>query len=218
MIARPGHRLLVELPHGMPPNAEPPGWSLCSVHRSRPRLRVAVPRSTGQLEHPWDEAHRAVRKPALIGLEGVAGPAYAKPDFVQSWPFPRPDSGGLESFTGSPCEDRSPDAFWSESATLPSAGTWTKGTPNSRPLESALGDSGNGRHAGSAFWTPATIRPIPPCHSTCAPTSSGISWTRVPEGCNRPRKALPGEYSGPRHRNPGPARRTANCHSGRPVQ
>ena len=27
-------------------------------------------------------------------------------------PFPRRDSGGLESFTGSPCEDRNPDGYW----------------------------------------------------------------------------------------------------------
>jgi subtilisin family serine protease len=39
-------------------------------------------------------------------------PRYAEPDFLQAFPFPRPDSGGLESFTGSPCEDRNPDGFW----------------------------------------------------------------------------------------------------------
>ena len=97
MIARLGHRLLVELPHGAASECGTAG--LESVFRpSTPAPAwVAVPRSTGQLEHPWDEAHRAIREPASIGLEGVAGPAYAEPDFVQSFPFPRPDSGGLAS-------------------------------------------------------------------------------------------------------------------------
>jgi subtilisin family serine protease len=101
-------------------------------------------------EHPWDEAHRAVRDPASVGLESAAPPAYAEPDFVQSWPFPRPDSGGLESFTGSPGEDRSPDGFWPIGD--PAFG-WHLDEDHSR-LKAArerLGDPGDGRRVRVAI-------------------------------------------------------------------
>jgi hypothetical protein len=109
MSIRPSHRLLIEIPR-VPTAAA----ALEAVSRPGTPLTAwaAVPRPSAPTSHPWDAAHRAVRDPASVGLEAVAGPAYAEPDFVQSWPFPRPDSGGLESFTGSPCEDRGPDDFW----------------------------------------------------------------------------------------------------------
>src|SRR5262249_36764932 len=102
------------------------------------------PRPSGRAEHLWDEAHRAVRDPASAGLEGVPGPAYAEPDFVQAWPFPRPDSGGLESFTGAPCGDRGPDAFWPVGN--PAFG-WhlDEGQSRLKAARDRLGDPGDGR-------------------------------------------------------------------------
>jgi subtilisin family serine protease len=115
MATRPGYQLLIELPAGPLPAHGADGSGLEAVFGPRAPAPswVAAPRPPGRAEHPWDEAHRAVRDPASAGLEGVPGPpTYAEPDFIQSWPFPRRDSGGLESFTGSPCEDRGPDDFW----------------------------------------------------------------------------------------------------------
>jgi subtilisin family serine protease len=74
---------------------------------------VAAPAPAGAAVHPWDLAHRAVRDPASAGFESTAlPPAYAEPDFVQVFPFPRADGGGLESTGGGPCADRGPDSFW----------------------------------------------------------------------------------------------------------
>jgi hypothetical protein len=61
--------------------------------------------------HPWDLAHQAVRQPAALGFESARAPHYAEPDFIQAFPFPKPDGGGFEG-SGGPCEDRGPDAFW----------------------------------------------------------------------------------------------------------
>jgi hypothetical protein len=61
--------------------------------------------------HPWDVAHQTVRQPAALGRESARAPHYAEPDFVQAFPFPRPDGGGFEG-SGGPCDDRGPDAFW----------------------------------------------------------------------------------------------------------
>src|SRR5262245_43685883 len=107
-----GRRLMLELPSTAsipavgaaleavsPPQADAPAWAAASA-------------PGGASEHPWDQAHRAVRDPAAIGLEAVAPPTYAEPDLVQTFPFPRPDSGGLEWFTSSPCEERAPDDYW----------------------------------------------------------------------------------------------------------
>lgn len=66
----------------------------------------------GPSEHPWDEAHRVVRAPAVVGLESAAGPVYAEPDLVQEFPHERPADGPLESFTAPPCSDEPPDDFW----------------------------------------------------------------------------------------------------------
>lgn len=66
----------------------------------------------GPTTHPWDRAHQAVREPAAIGLESTAAPTYAEPDFVQAFPFPRADGGGLESGATGPCDDRGPDEYW----------------------------------------------------------------------------------------------------------
>lgn len=63
-------------------------------------------------DHPWDQAHRAVRDPAAAGLEAVAAPAYAEPDFVQAFPFPRGDGGGLEGVNDSPCRPGGPNEHW----------------------------------------------------------------------------------------------------------
>lgn len=72
---------------------------------------ASVPRPAGSSAHPWDEAHRVVQQPAGA-LESMPAASYAEPDFVQAFPFPRPDSGGLESFSASPCEARAPDGDW----------------------------------------------------------------------------------------------------------
>lgn len=78
---------------------------------------AAAPLPPRPAAHPWDEAHRAVRDPAAAGFESAADPpSYAEPDFVQAFPFPRPEGGGLESFTGDPCEASGPDDFWSLAA------------------------------------------------------------------------------------------------------
>ncbi|HJZ54087.1 MAG TPA: S8/S53 family peptidase, partial [Gemmataceae bacterium] len=105
---------------------------------------VVAPAPAGQAEHPWDQAHRAVRDPAAVGLESLAGPPYAEPDFVQVFPFLRPDSGGLESFTGSPCEDRAPDDFWPIGT--PGLG-WHLDESHSqlRSARNRAGDPGDGR-------------------------------------------------------------------------
>jgi hypothetical protein len=113
MGMRPGQRLLLELRPGTgPASAAAAGLESVSRPAGPAPGWVAAPRPAGRAEHPWDEAHRAVRDPSSVGLESVAGPAYAEPDLIQAFPFPRPDSGGLESFTGSPCDDRGPDDFW----------------------------------------------------------------------------------------------------------
>jgi subtilisin family serine protease len=104
MSVHASRRLLIERPaasavlESLSSTAAPTEW-------------VAVPRPAGVSVHPWDEAHRAVRAPAALGLEST-GVSYAEPDFVQVFPFPRPDSGGLESLTSSPCEDRGPNDYW----------------------------------------------------------------------------------------------------------
>jgi subtilisin family serine protease len=61
--------------------------------------------------HPWDVAHQTVRQPSMVGLESVRAPHYAEPDFIQAFPFPKPDGGGFEG-SGGPCNDSGPDAFW----------------------------------------------------------------------------------------------------------
>jgi len=99
LIGIPARRLLIE--------RRPAG--LESVGTSAAEWTAVTPPDTAS--HPWDLAHRAVRRPAALGLESVQAPHYAEPDFVQAFPFPRPESGGFEG-TGGPCEDRSPDAFW----------------------------------------------------------------------------------------------------------
>jgi subtilisin family serine protease len=81
------------------------------THPSAGEWAVA-PSPAGPAVHPWDRAHQAVREPAAIGLESTAAPAYAEPDFVQTFPFPRADGGGLESGATGPCDDRGPDTFW----------------------------------------------------------------------------------------------------------
>jgi hypothetical protein len=99
-------RVLIQLPAGglesiAPPaggDQAPPGWV------------AATP--GGRRQHPWDEAHAVVRQPPG-GLESVAAGAYAEPDFVQSFPFERPDIGtGLESAANAPCGEQGPDLFW----------------------------------------------------------------------------------------------------------
>jgi subtilisin family serine protease len=132
--------LILELP-------APPGGGLESVVRRGAAAAphwAAAPAPAGWSGHPCDEAHRAVRDPAAVGLEALAPPAYAEPDFIQSFPFPRPDSGGLESFTGSPCEDRAPDAFWPLGA--PALG-WHRDDGHSRlaAARQRAGDPGDGR-------------------------------------------------------------------------
>jgi hypothetical protein len=78
VITRGSNRLLLELSdrHGAPgfEAVAAPGW-------------VAAPAGAGASEHPWDQAHRAVREPTAVGFES-AGPIYAEPDFVQAFPFP----------------------------------------------------------------------------------------------------------------------------------
>ncbi len=70
-----------------------------------------APAPSGRTEHPWDAAHRAVQDPR--GFESLGGaPAYAEPDFLQTVPFPRADSGGFEAARSDPCEERGPDTFW----------------------------------------------------------------------------------------------------------
>jgi hypothetical protein len=99
LIGLPPRRLLIERrPAGLETvGTAPADWA-----------SVAPPDTTS---HPWDLAHRAVRQPAALGLESIRAPHYAEPDFVQAFPFPRPDGGGFEG-SGGPCDDRGPDAFW----------------------------------------------------------------------------------------------------------
>lgn len=105
-------RLMIELPEGRglegvgggsvglegvaPPGAGP-AWGSLLLERAS--------------SHPWDEAHRAVSDPAAIGVESA--PAYAEPDFVQTFPYQGPDDVGLESFgAAGACVLSGPDAFW----------------------------------------------------------------------------------------------------------
>lgn len=71
----------------------------------------------GAAEHPWDAAHRLLRRPAPAGLE-TAAPTYAEPDFVQEFPTERPIDRPLESFSAPPCADQPPDGFWPAGAPL----------------------------------------------------------------------------------------------------
>jgi subtilisin family serine protease len=121
-VSSANRRLLIELPSsgGQESLAQPtsrPG--LESVLRTPRRIGpptewVATrPARPSRSEHPWDEAHRAVQDPSLVGLESVAAPIYAEPDFVQRFPYRGPDDDhavGLES--ASPCRDDGPNSFW----------------------------------------------------------------------------------------------------------
>src|SRR5262245_33699442 len=98
MSIRSSRRLLIEIPASQ---TAVPALEAVSRPGTAPTAWAAVLRPSGPAAHPWDDAHLAVRNSAWVGLEAIASPTYAEPDFVQSWPFPRPDSGGLESFTGS---------------------------------------------------------------------------------------------------------------------
>jgi subtilisin family serine protease len=54
-----------------------------------------------------------VSQPEAVGLEAVAAPAYAEPDFVQRFPYGGVDGGGLESFTATTaCTFADQDAGW----------------------------------------------------------------------------------------------------------
>lgn len=135
------NRILLELPHSGDFEATAqangfesvaaPGW-------------VAAPVLRTVAGHPWDEAHRAVRDPVAVGFESIGGPIYAEPDFVQAFPFPRPDAGGLESFAGSPCEDRAPNDAWPIGT--PEFG-WHLDASHSRLFAARMraGDPGDGR-------------------------------------------------------------------------
>jgi hypothetical protein len=73
--------------------------------------------STGSSLHPWDQAHRALADPRSVGLEAVAAPAYAEPDFVQTFPHQGPDDTGLESFAAAvPCRPVGLNPNWPPSA------------------------------------------------------------------------------------------------------
>jgi hypothetical protein len=141
MSIRPSHRLLIEIPSAQ---TAAPALETVSRPGTGPTAWAAVPRLPGPAVHPWDDAQQAVRHPASVGLESVAAPAYAEPDFVQSFPLPGPDSGGLESFTGSPCEDRTPDDFWPIGD--PAFG-WhlDEGHSSLKAARDRVGDPGDGR-------------------------------------------------------------------------
>ncbi|MDY3562405.1 S8 family serine peptidase [Gemmata sp. JC673] len=145
LVAGGARRVLVEVPpdSGLERASAAAGLESVARPSSSPGW-AAAPAPGGAAEHPWDQAHRAVRDPGSVGLESVAPPTYAEPDFVQTFPFPRPDSGGLESFTGSPCEDRAPDGFWPVGA--PEFG-WhlDDGHSQLRAARTRAGDPGDGR-------------------------------------------------------------------------
>jgi hypothetical protein len=93
LIGMPARRILIE--------RRPAG--LESVGTAAADWTVATP-PIGGAAHPWDLAHQAVRQPAAVGWESARAPNYAEPDFVQAFPFPRPDVGGIEG-AGGPWED-----------------------------------------------------------------------------------------------------------------
>jgi hypothetical protein len=146
MTITTSRRLLLELP----PHAALERLPAVSALEALPSPSAggrwaAAPRPPGPSAHPWDEAHRAVRDPAYLGLESaVPPPAYAEPDFIQAFPFPRPEAGGLESFTTSPCEDSGPDTYWPVGA--PRFG-WHLDDQHSRlkAARARVGDPGDGR-------------------------------------------------------------------------
>ncbi len=127
------NRLLIELP--------PAVLESLGQEAERPEWRAAPAPTT---DHPWDQAHRAVRDPAVVGLESVSAPAYAEPDFEQTFPFPRADGGGLESVAASPCEPGGPDDFWKVGA--PAIG-WHLAADHSGlgAARDTAGDPGDGR-------------------------------------------------------------------------
>ncbi|MBP3958703.1 S8/S53 family peptidase [Gemmata sp. G18] len=129
--------LLIERPS---PSASPDLESLTS---SIPTAWSAVAPLSGGSIHPWDQAHHAVLAPSALGLESL-GAMYAEPDFVQAFPFPRPEGGGLESLRSSPCEDRSPNFFWPVG--VPAHG-WHLDKEHSllKAARDRVGDPGDGR-------------------------------------------------------------------------
>ena len=100
LIGIPARRLLIER---RPAGLETVGTSAAEW------TAVSPPDSAA---HPWDLAHRAVRRPAALGLESVQAPHYAEPDFVQTFPFPRPESGGFEGTGGHPAEAKATITRW----------------------------------------------------------------------------------------------------------
>src|SRR4051794_22539649 len=90
--------------------AQLPAVGLESAGGSMTLGRVVTLR--GAAEHPWDQAHRLLREPAVLGLEAAEGPVYAEPDFIQAFPHEGPTDRALESFALPPCADTPPDAFW----------------------------------------------------------------------------------------------------------
>jgi hypothetical protein len=80
-----------------------------SVGACRAGILVALSRP-GHSEHPWDEAHRALRERSDADTESLA--VYAEPDLLQAFPHERPIDLTPDSFSAPPCAERAPDPYW----------------------------------------------------------------------------------------------------------
>lgn len=147
-------RLIVELPACELKHADSPGPESLATTGAAPGWATTLVNASTS-EHPWDQAHRVLNDPTRIGFESNAEPPrYIEPDLIQRVPYSFPTDGGFESFSGKPCEDQGPRAFWpvgtpsigwhldDDHSQLKSARDYVRQSGTSRLLRAAILDTG----------------------------------------------------------------------------